>query len=55
MKSQRGDFIPSYYAGCFHKKIILLIFDGLPKLDYILSRRGTIRCGTSLVMLLRKS
>jgi ubiquinone/menaquinone biosynthesis C-methylase UbiE len=50
----RGDFVPSYYAGHFHKRIILPIFDRLLRLDYVLSMRGTIRSGTNLVLLLRK-
>lgn len=54
MKRLRGNSVPSYYAGSFHRRIVMPFFDKLLKLDYLLSSKGIIKSGTNLIVSLRK-
>ena len=54
-KRLRGEVVPSYYAGHFHRRIVMPLFDKVLKVDYVLSIKGVIKSGTNLVVLLRKS
>lgn len=55
MKKLRGNFVPSYYASSFHRRIVMPFFDKLLKLDYVLSSKGIVKSGTNLIVSLRKS
>lgn len=55
MKRLRGDYVPSYYAGSFHRRIVMPFFDKLLALDYVFSLKRIAGSGTNLIVSLRKS
>ena len=55
MKRLRGDYVPSYYTGSFHRRIVMPFFDKLLTLDYVFSLKGIAGSGTNLIISLRKS